>query len=131
MEPISRSSRDLNNLAAAGRSYITIGDKIKSDAEKALNIKKQPGLKAAAMLTGDNSRPAKAAAEMLQTDNVYADLLPEDKVDIFGQLINNGSGRGEYVNRVFLRIESDCSGTPGDFVYLVFDRFGCRPGFLF
>jgi Cd2+/Zn2+-exporting ATPase len=75
--------------------YITIGDEIKPDAAKALKTLKQQGIEQVVMLTGDNSWSAKAVAKKLQIDRFYADLLPEDKVSIFEQLIEQSSGEGK------------------------------------
>ena len=38
------------------------------------------------MLTGDNQRTARAIARELGIDEVYADLKPEDKVNIVREL---------------------------------------------
>jgi len=75
--------------------YITIGDEIKPEAEKALKILKQQGIEHVAMLTGDNSQSAKAVANSLPIDSFYADLLPEDKVSIFEKLTRQSSGEGK------------------------------------
>ena len=75
--------------------YITIGDAIKPDAGKALKILKQQGIEQVVMLTGDNTRAAKAVANSLQIDSFYADLLPEDKVSIFEKLIRQRNGEGK------------------------------------
>jgi Cd2+/Zn2+-exporting ATPase len=75
--------------------YITIGDEIKPDAGKALKTLKQQGIEQVVMLTGDNSWSANTVAKKLQIDRFYADLLPEDKVSIFEQLIEQSSGEGK------------------------------------
>jgi Zn2+/Cd2+-exporting ATPase len=84
------------HIAVDGKyaGYITIGDEIKPDAGKALQTLKHLGIEQVVMLTGDNSWSAKAVADKLQIDNFYADLLPEDKVSIFEQLIKENKGRG-------------------------------------
>jgi Cd2+/Zn2+-exporting ATPase len=66
--------------------YITIGDEIRSDADKALKLLKDQGVEHIAMLTGDNARAAEAVANRLRIDSYYSDLLPEDKVSIFEKL---------------------------------------------
>jgi Cd2+/Zn2+-exporting ATPase len=75
--------------------YITIGDEIKPDAEKALKLLRQQGIEHVAMLTGDNTRAAKAVANSLGIDSFYADLLPEDKVSIFEKLNRQSKGDGK------------------------------------
>ena len=75
--------------------YITIGDEIKADAEYALKLLKQQGVKHVVMLTGDNSRAADTVANKLRIDNFYANLLPEDKVSIFEKLLRQRKGEGK------------------------------------
>jgi Cd2+/Zn2+-exporting ATPase len=75
--------------------YITIGDEIKADAENALKLLKQQGVKHVVMLTGDNSRAADTVANKLRIDNFYANLLPEDKVSIFEKLLRQRKGEGK------------------------------------
>jgi Cd2+/Zn2+-exporting ATPase len=75
--------------------YITIGDEIKPDAEKAMKLLRKQGVEHVAMLTGDNTRAADTVANKLGIDNFYADLLPEDKVSIFEKLIKQNKGDGK------------------------------------
>jgi Cd2+/Zn2+-exporting ATPase len=75
--------------------YITIGDEIKPDAEKAMKLLRQQGIEHVAMLTGDNTRAADTVANKLGIDNFYAELLPEDKVSIFEKLIRQNEGEGK------------------------------------
>ncbi len=75
--------------------YITIGDELKPDTEKALTLLRQQGVEHIAMLTGDNMRSAKTIAKTLPIDSIYADLLPEDKVSIFEKLIEQSQGDGK------------------------------------
>ena len=75
--------------------YITIDDEIKPDAEKALKLLRQEGVEHVVMLTGDNTRAADTVANRLGINNFYADLLPEDKVRIFEELIKQNKGDGK------------------------------------
>jgi Cd2+/Zn2+-exporting ATPase len=75
--------------------YIKIGDEIKPGASDALKRLKQQGIKHIAMLTGDNERAAKIIADELQINSFYADLLPEDKVDIFEKLTSKQGEDGK------------------------------------
>jgi len=75
--------------------YIKIGDEIKPGASIALKRLKQQGIKHIAMLTGDNERAAKIIADELQINSFYADLLPEDKVDIFEKLTSKQGEDGK------------------------------------
>ena len=75
--------------------YITIDDETKPDAKKALKILKQQGVAQVAMLTGDHARAAKVVANRLGIDRFYGDLLPEDKVRIFEEIIRQSKGEGK------------------------------------
>jgi Cd2+/Zn2+-exporting ATPase len=75
--------------------YIKIGDEIKPDAAKALQMLKRRGVEHIAMLTGDNTCAAAAVAKKLGIDSFYADLLPEDKVSIFEKINSQGRGKGK------------------------------------
>lgn len=60
--------------------YITIADKIKSDAKEAVSKLKNLGIKIT-MLSGDKSSVVQEIAKNLKIDNAFGDLLPEDKVN--------------------------------------------------
>ncbi len=60
---------------------ITISDIIKEDAKDAVLRLKRFGVKRTVMLTGDNAASAESVAERIGIDEVYAGLLPGDKVD--------------------------------------------------
>ncbi len=60
--------------------HILIADQIKPGAKKALADLRAAGVDRTVMLTGDNSAVAQAVAGELGLDQVYSDLLPEDKV---------------------------------------------------
>jgi Cd2+/Zn2+-exporting ATPase len=44
------------------------------------------GIEHIVMLTGDNARTAHSIAQQIGVDQIYAELLPEDKVDVIRQL---------------------------------------------
>ena len=66
--------------------YLTIGDEIRPDAERAISGLRDKGVKHIAMLTGDNICAAESVSKSLGLDRFYADLLPEDKVRIFEKI---------------------------------------------
>jgi len=66
--------------------YITIGDRIRPDAKKAVQALRSVGVEHIAMLTGDNYCAAEAVSQKLQLDEFFAGLLPEEKVNIFEKL---------------------------------------------
>ncbi|HQX74888.1 MAG TPA: HAD-IC family P-type ATPase, partial [Thermoflexales bacterium] len=61
---------------------IAIADVLRPDAAESIRQLKAAGVKRVVMITGDNARVAKAIARQAGVDEVYADLLPEDKVKI-------------------------------------------------
>lgn len=65
---------------------IAIADTVRPEAARAIARLKQLGIEAVVMLTGDNQRTAQHIAKELGVDRVYADLLPEDKVNVIQQL---------------------------------------------
>jgi len=66
--------------------YLMIGDEIRPDAQRAIRDLRTLGIHHIAMLTGDNICAAEAVSKQLDLDNFYAELLPEDKVNIFERI---------------------------------------------
>lgn len=73
---------------AAG--VIAVSDPIKETTQGAIQDLHAAGLKIV-MLTGDNQTTARAVSEKLGIDEVYADVLPQDKNRIVGQLRDKGA----------------------------------------
>lgn len=67
--------------------YIAVADTIKADSKVAIEMLTQKGVKVA-MFTGDNATTAQAIASMVGIDsqNVYSDLLPDQKQQIVAKL---------------------------------------------
>jgi len=65
---------------------IAIADTIRPTAAATLKHLKKLGIEQIIMLTGDNQRTADSVAQQLGVDQVYAELLPEDKVNIIRHL---------------------------------------------
>ena len=68
---------------------IVISDTVKEGAKEAIRSMKQVGVKKCVMLTGDSREAARAVAEELGIDEVYAQLLPGDKVSKVEELLNS------------------------------------------
>lgn len=68
---------------------IAMRDEPRPDAREGLQALKDLGIRTI-MLTGDNSRTAKAIGAQLGMDDVRAELLPEDKQKIVGELKSKG-----------------------------------------
>ncbi len=60
---------------------IAVADTLKDDSVKALNELKRMGLKTI-MLTGDNKATADAIAAQVGIDDVYAEVMPDEKVKV-------------------------------------------------
>jgi len=77
--------------------YIVISDEIKKDAKKAIKGLKDIGIKKSIMLTGDVEKVAKKVGEELGLDEIYSNLLPQDKVSKFEEIIKNKNSKGNVV----------------------------------
>ena len=77
--------------------YIVISDKIKSDSKDAIIELKKNEVNKTVMLTGDKKAVANSVAKELQIDEVYAELLPDGKVEKVEQLLKSKSLKGKLV----------------------------------
>lgn len=68
--------------------YILISDIIRPDAGKLMKWLRKREL-STVMLTGDNERVAEAVASRLKIESVYAELMPEDKVELLEEFREN------------------------------------------
>lgn len=70
------------HIARAGEylGHIVVSDVVKEDAAQAVAALKRCGVKKTVMLTGDSAAVAEAVGTALGIDEVFAGLLPEDKV---------------------------------------------------
>ncbi len=66
--------------------FLVISDEIKPDSSEAIRLLKSIGIKRIVMLTGDLKRVADQIGQDLGIDEVYAELLPQDKVEILERL---------------------------------------------
>lgn len=88
--PSEESSYGTEVFAALNGKYIgrlVISDTIKEDAKPAVSALHRLGIKTA-MLTGDAADSAEAVAKETGIDQVYAKLLPQDKVTQLGKIRN-------------------------------------------
>ncbi|NMF62196.1 heavy metal translocating P-type ATPase [Brasilonema octagenarum] len=65
---------------------IVIADEVRGEAARAIARLRKLGVEQIVMLTGDNNRTAHSVAQAVGIDQVYAELLPEDKLDIIRRL---------------------------------------------
>lgn len=67
--------------------HILISDRIKKNSKQAIQELKKNGISKTVMLTGDMKNVANDVATTLQLDEVYAELLPGDKVEQVEKLL--------------------------------------------
>lgn len=60
--------------------YITVADKVKADAQQAVNELRASGVREIVMLSGDKTAITQRVAAKLGIHKAFGDLLPEDKV---------------------------------------------------
>jgi len=79
------------SVDGAYRGYILISDVIKETSKNAIELLKEAGIRKTVMLTGDSKTTALAVADKIGIDELCAELLPSDKVEIAEQLIESKS----------------------------------------
>ena len=82
----------VNNLFAG---YIVIADRIKKDSKKAITELKKYNIKKTVMLTGDRKNVGENVAKELKINEVYTELLPNDKVEKVEELMKQKSEKGK------------------------------------
>ncbi|HCU08644.1 MAG TPA: heavy metal translocating P-type ATPase, partial [Clostridiales bacterium] len=98
---ISLENRDFDETVvhvAVGGQYagsIEISDTVKEDSASTLRALKSLGIVKTVMLTGDTKAAAERFRKELDLDEVYAELLPADKVEIMETLAANDSSSGK------------------------------------
>ena len=77
------------SFVAAGKRLlgaIGFNDTVREDASKSVNALRELGAERTVILTGDREEPAKRMGETVGVDEVYARLLPQDKLDRLREL---------------------------------------------
>ena len=77
--------------------YIVISDELKKDSKKTIKNLKDIGIRKTIMLTGDLEKVSKKVGKDLDLDEVYTNLLPQDKVSKFEEIIENKKSKGNVV----------------------------------
>jgi Zn2+/Cd2+-exporting ATPase len=65
---------------------IAIADMMRTEAKTMISRLRKLGIEQIVMITGDNQRTAETVAQSVGIDKVYAELLPEDKLDVIRKL---------------------------------------------
>lgn len=76
---------------------ITFNDTIKPEAVSALHGLKALGVKDTVILSGDKKAAAEKVGQELGVTQVYSELLPADKVELFGKLKNEAEEKGSII----------------------------------
>jgi Zn2+/Cd2+-exporting ATPase len=76
--------------------HISVSDKAKDDSRWTIDSLRHMGVRTV-MLTGDNREVADDMAERLGLDEVFSELLPEDKLAIIEEIISKSSGSTVFV----------------------------------
>lgn len=75
--------------------HIVISDVVKAHAREAVSSLRKAGIDKTVMLTGDARKVAEQVADSLGIDQVYSELLPEDKVEKVEALLNEKTGKSK------------------------------------
>lgn len=118
---------------------VAVCDRIKEGAGQAIESLKRAGIAKTVVLTGDGKRHAEEALEGIPVDEIYADLLPAQKLECAKRLKEEGGllYAGDGINDTPVMAESDVSFAmgglgsdaaieTGDFV-LITDSLDCIP----
>ena len=68
--------------------YLTLADRVRSNAQRAVQALRKLGLEQIVMLTGDNTPTARVIAQLSGVDEFKADLLPAEKVSAIENLVS-------------------------------------------
>ncbi|MGL4337933.1 MAG: heavy metal translocating P-type ATPase [Turicibacter sp.] len=85
------------SLDGVYKGYLVISDEIKETSKQAITELKKLGVSKVVMLTGDHRAVADLVGKELGVDEVYAQLLPHQKVEHVERLIEENSGKGRLV----------------------------------
>lgn len=97
-----KESQTLGTVVYIGKDNAHIGtiivsDELKDNVAKDIENIKSLGINRTIMLSGDNNHIAKNVGELVKIDEVYGDLLPQDKVEIFEQIMEESKGKVAFV----------------------------------
>ena len=76
---------------------ILVSDELKENVSKEIHYIKSQGIKNTIMLSGDREEIVKKVGESVGIDRVYGNLLPQDKVRIFEEILKESKGKVAFV----------------------------------
>lgn len=101
--------------------YVTVGDTIRDEAYDTLLALRREGISKVYMLTGDASLIAENVAEQLNVDEVFSELLPDQKVEYMDKIKENSKSKfgttayvGDGINDAPVIASSDVGIAMGD-----------------
>ncbi len=97
-EPV-RAAGTVAHVAADGQyaGYIVIADEIKPGAKEAVAALRDLGVKKTVMLTGDREHTAETVGRALGMDEIYAELLPDGKMEKVEDLLREKGEKGALI----------------------------------
>lgn len=92
----------IGTVAYIGKAHthvgtIVVSDQLKEGVAQEIKAIKAQGIKETIMLSGDNEETAKKVGDLVGIDKVYGNLLPQDKVRIFEQIMEENHGKVAFV----------------------------------
>ena len=86
-------------LAVDGKyvGYLLIADSIKASSQAAIQALKDLGITNLSLVTGDQQAVADYVAQELGINQIYANLLPQDKVQVVEDLLAKSTGKFAFV----------------------------------
>ena len=76
---------------------ILVSDELKENVSKEIHDIKAQDIKNTIMLSGDSEEIAKKVGELVGIDSVYGNLLPQDKVKVFEEILKESRGKVAFV----------------------------------
>jgi Cd2+/Zn2+-exporting ATPase len=70
--------------------YLAVADSVRPEAKAAVAALRQTGVERIVMLTGDNKAVAQVIAGEVGIDEIYSELMPEQKVELMQRLVHAG-----------------------------------------
>ena len=77
----------VGDAEGAARGVVALRDTLRPEARMAIAALRRLGVRRIVMLTGDGSTAARVIADEAGVDNLYADLLPQDKTRVVEELV--------------------------------------------
>ncbi|NEZ45027.1 heavy metal translocating P-type ATPase [Paenibacillus alvei] len=92
LQEMEQSGKTAMLIAVDGkwRGIVAVADQVKASSKQAIERLHQMGIRVV-MMTGDNIRTAKAIASQVGIDNVFAEVLPEQKAQHVRELQQDGT----------------------------------------